>query len=121
MLAGLACLLLSVTDVRVDAPSRDAARALARENMTVYDVRDQSAYAYAPDETIAALRQRGYRVTPLPRRPSRQSLGYKSPEEINDALRMIAASNPDVVRLELLGHSVRGVALLGVRIGDGSG
>src|SRR5258708_2345781 len=115
-----------LSDVRVTAPSEDAARALSGEAMTVYDRQGAVVRAYAPAETIAALRARGY-VVDIVRADARldtsqlfgptRAPGYRTPEEINQALIDLVTANPTLMRLERLGHSTLGVPILGVRLG----
>ncbi|MCC6808850.1 MAG: DUF2817 domain-containing protein [Deltaproteobacteria bacterium] len=117
MIAAL-LLVAAFHDVRVDAATNAAARALARERMSVYRVDGASAYAVAPDETIADLRARGFGVVVLADAGSpTRAATYRSASEVNASLTALAAQNQDA-RLERWGTSRAGVPILALRIGD---
>jgi hypothetical protein len=112
--------LAAFHDVRITADSPAAARALARERMSVYRVDGADVYAVAPDETIADLRARGLLIALLPDASPARDAMYRSPDDVNAALTALAAAHADVARLERLGTSRDGIAIMGVRVGDPS-
>ncbi len=79
----------------------------------------ERARIYAAEETLAAIRELGFTVSPISDgRRARTADGYPMPEEIGAALADLAARHPDICRLVSIGRSPEGRELWMIRISD---
>lgn len=121
----------SLIDIEVMATSVDQARGLARRAMLVYDRDDNLVRAYADDAMVRALRDEGLLVRVLSEDyarelearadlPARSGAAYVAVDALTEHLQAIALRSSNA-RVEVLGTSVQGRPIVGLRIGVGLG
>jgi hypothetical protein len=121
----------SMIDIEVSARTVEQARSLARRAMLVYDRDGHRVRAYADDTLVRALRDEGLLVRVLSenysrdlearaRLPARSGADYVSVDALPEHLQQIAARSANA-RVEVLGTSVQGRPIVGLRVGVGLG
>ncbi len=99
--------------------TRDDLRTMAAMGADLDGVWGDVARIYGTDETLSALRDMGFSVSPIPRgRPARTADGYPAPAEIGAILSDLAARHADICRVVSIGRSTQGRDLPMVRISD---
>jgi len=106
--------------VRIDIPNHDAVYALQRQtDLAIIDARANSVTAYADDDKVQELRRLGYQVTILVQdyQALTAPLGtYATYAEVCSTMTFLAQQYPTITKLETLGISVGGRAILIMKV-----
>jgi hypothetical protein len=112
--------------IRIDVPGHDGVYALQHEiKLAIIDAQDNYVTAYADDEKIERLRQLGYPVTILvedyQKQAERDLVTYYTYPQVCSIMYAVATQYPAITRLETLGISVGGRAILIMKVTSNPG
>lgn len=107
--------------VRIDIPNHAAVYTLERQvDLAIIDARDKFVTAYADDHKIGRLRNLGYNVTVLVEDYRKQlpliPAVYATYAQVCSTMYYLASAYPAITRIETLGTSVQGRAILIMKV-----